>query len=232
LLRSLQVFDRQGIAIHKIYAGDQTDMAAWQELADILREPAQSIPLEIAPAAEKPIAKELVEIDAAALLEGWENLRDTHEFQGLLVKSGAQPTQAFRLAEGRFTSRLDLGAVRQLLTGASQQDLPIMVFVGNRGIIQIHTGPVARIEIMGPWLNVLDPDFNLHLREDRLGEAWLVRKPTVDGVVTSVETFDATGERIATFFGKRKPGEAELTSWQKLAQSLPVLQAAGEGAAA
>jgi putative hemin transport protein len=236
VLHSLQVFDRHGVAIHKIYAGDQTDMAAWQALTDMLREPDSSLPLEIVALTEKAKPKDLVEIDAAALLDGWANLQDTHEFQGLLTKTGTQPTQAFHLAEGRFTTRLDTGAVRQLLTDAAQQQVPIMVFVGNRGIIQIHTGPVARIEVMGPWLNVLDPDFNLHLREDRIGEVWHVEKPTTDGIVTSVEAFDAAGERIATFFGKRKPGQPELTSWQILAQALPRPSvrepAPGEGAAA
>jgi len=236
VLRSLQIFDRHGVAIHKIYAGDQTDMAAWQTLTDMLREPNPSLPLEIVVPSEKAKPKDLVEIDAAVLLDGWAKLQDTHEFQGLLTKTGAQPAQAFHLAEGRFTARLDTSAVRQLLTEAAQQQVPIMVFVGNRGIIQIHTGPVARIEIMGPWLNVLDPDFNLHLREDHIGEVWHVRKPTADGIVTSVEAFDATGERIATFFGKRKPGEPELTTWQALAQALPRPSgrepAPGEGAAA
>ena len=95
-----------------------------------------------------------------------------------------------------------------------------MVFVGNPGIIQIHTGPVARIQTVGEWLNVLDPEFNLHLREDKVAEVWRVEKPTTDGIVTSVEVFDDTGERMATFFGKRKPGEAELESWRDLVKSL------------
>jgi len=221
LLQSLQVFDRQGVAVHKIYAGEGTDMVAWQAMVELLRETGADLPLEIVAPAAKPAAKDIAAIDAAALLDGWQKLRDTHEFMGLLSKTGAQPTQAFRLAAGRFSTRLDNTATRALLTGASAQTVPIMVFVGNHGLIQIHTGPVARIEIMGPWLNVLDRDFNLHLREDRIGETWLVEKPTTDGVVTSVEVFEATGERIVTFFGKRKPGEAELNSWRLLAQALP-----------
>jgi putative hemin transport protein len=51
--------------------------------------------------------------------------------------------------------------------------------------------------------------------------AWLVRKPTSDGVVTSVEVFDDTGEVVAMFFGVRKPGELELPAWRDLAESLP-----------
>jgi len=230
LLRSLQVFDQSGVAVHKIYAGEGTDMAAWQDLTAMLRMAEQESALEIAAPPVKAAPKDLAAIDVAALLTGWENLQDTHEFIGLLSRNATQPTQAFRLAEGRFTRRIENGAVRQLLMAAAQEALPIMVFVGNHGIIQIHTGAVARIEVMGDWLNVLDPDFNLHLREDRIGEVWHVRKPTSDGVVTSVEVFDTEGERIVTFFGKRKPGEAELEGWRALAAALPPYSRAGAAA--
>lgn len=91
-----------------------------------------------------------------------------------------------------FTTRLSAQGTHDLLGRASEYGVPIMVFVGNPGLIQIHTGPVRRIERMGPWLNVLDPDFNLHIREDRIGETWLVRKP----------------------------GEPELVAWRDLAEGL------------
>ncbi|HLU69346.1 MAG TPA: ChuX/HutX family heme-like substrate-binding protein, partial [Fibrobacteria bacterium] len=88
-----------------------------------------------------------------------------------------------------------------MLELASARELPIMVFVGNPGCIQIHTGTVNNIKVMGPWLNVMDPEFNLHLREDRVAETWVVRKPTQDGTVTSIEAFTADGENIALLFG-------------------------------
>ena len=94
--------------------------------------------------------------------------------------------------------------------------VPIMVFVGNPGMIQIHGGPVQRVEVLGPWLNVLDRDFNLHLRADQVAHAWVVRKPTHDGIVTSLELFDAHGETIAMLFGERKPGQPERPEWRRL----------------
>jgi putative hemin transport protein len=219
VVRSLQVFDASGTAVHKIHAGEETDLAAWGALVEALRDPAPaSIAVKPAAAAKAPLRDH--EIDAASMLTDWQGMKDTHEFFGLLRKHKAAPTQAFRLAEGRFTSRLGVSAVRQMLQAASSLDVPIMVFVGNPGLIQIHTGPVKKIHVMGEWLNVLDPEFNLHLREDRLAEVWQVEKPTADGVITSVEAFDAGGERIATFFGKRKPGEPELQSWRALAHAL------------
>jgi putative hemin transport protein len=219
LMRSLQVFDAAGTAVHKIYAGEETDLAAWAALVEALRDPAPAA-IAVAPAAAPKTPLRDHEIDALSLLTDWQNMKDTHEFFGLLRRHKTTPTQAFRLAEGRFTSRLGVAAVREMLQAASSLDVPIMVFVGNPGLIQIHTGPVKRIQVLGEWLNVLDPEFNLHLREDRLAEVWQVEKPTVDGVITSVEAFDAAGERVATFFGKRKPGEPELQSWRALAHAL------------
>ena len=95
-----------------------------------------------------------------------------------------------------------------------------MIFVGNPGCIQIHTGPVKSVKLVEHWLNVLDPGFNLHLREDRIASAWVVKKPTVDGTVTSLELFDAAGETIAMLFGKRKPGLPEMPEWQATVERL------------
>jgi putative hemin transport protein len=42
----------------------------------------------------------------------------------------------------------------------------------------------------------------------------VVEKPTSDGIVTSLEVFDAQGGAMAMFFGARKPGQAELPGWR------------------
>jgi putative hemin transport protein len=68
---------------------------------------------------------------------------------------------------------------------------------------------------------VLDEDFNLHLREDHVAESWVVKKPTPDGAVTSLELYDAHGGQIAQVFGERKPGVPERDDWRALADGLP-----------
>ncbi len=68
---------------------------------------------------------------------------------------------------------------------------------------------------------MLDPDFNLHLREDQIDTAWVVRKPTRDGDVTSLELFDKDGFCFAQLFGARKPGKPELQGWRDLLAALP-----------
>jgi putative hemin transport protein len=98
--------------------------------------------------------------------------------------------------------------------------LPIMIFVGNDGIIQIHTGEVERLSEARGWFNILDERFNLHIKQDEIASAWVVKKPTSDGIVSSVELFNKAGENVALFFGKRKPGAPEKEEWREILSDL------------
>lgn len=217
---SLQFFDAAGTAIHKIFVKPQTDLAAFHALVARFRADDQAAGIAVqAPAAAAP-EKPDAEIDVAGFRNAWSSLRDTHEFFGMLRRFGLSRTQALRLAQPEFVQEIEPGAAGELLQAAAREGVSIMVFVGNHGMIQIHSGPVKKIVTMGPWLNVLDPGFNLHLREDQIARAWIVKKPTVDGMVTSVEFFDASGETIAMFFGERKPGKPELCEWRALVDKL------------
>jgi putative hemin transport protein len=82
---------------------------------------------------------------------------------------------------------------------------------------------VQTVRVMDNWLNVLDPDFNMHLRTDLIDSVWVVKKPTSDGVVTGIEVFSAQKEMVVQFFGLRKPGIPELAKWRDLVDTLPRL---------
>ncbi|MDO5624368.1 MAG: ChuX/HutX family heme-like substrate-binding protein [Pseudomonadota bacterium] len=224
---SLQFFDATGRAVHKVFVREATDLAAWRAVIDAFALPADAPATVFSAPAPPPAARPDADIDQGGLLGEWAQLEDTHDFFGLLKAYGVQREQALRLAEGRFTRTLATTAVRALLLAAALDGTPIMCFVGSSGCTQIHTGPVHRIEPMdmrgARWLNVLDPGFNLHLREDAIARVWVVEKPTTDGVVTAVEVFDAQGEVIAMFFGERKPGVPELPAWRALVADLPPL---------
>ncbi len=223
LRRSLQFFDANGDAVHKVFLTRTSDVAAYDAFVAAHAAPEAELAVEPRPApeAETPDA----EIDAAAFLGAWAALQDTHDFFPLLRDHGVGRTQALRLAEGRFTERAEPIAVRRVLEAAAETETPIMVFVGNPGAIQIHTGPVQKLVERGPWFNVLDPGFNLHLDETQIAEAWVVVKPTEDGDVTAVEAYDAEGHQIVQLFGKRKPGLPELEAWREIVASLPRLGA-------
>lgn len=216
---SLQFFDAHGTAVHKIYPRAGTDLPRWHTVADDYADAVGALPVFTPLPADDPAPSD-AGIDVAALGQAWAALRDTHEFHGLLKRHGVERQQALRLMEGRFTQRLPTDALRQLLQGASASAQPIMVFVGNPGCIQIHTGPVQRVEVLGPWLNVLDPGFNLHVRQDQLAAAWAVDKPTSDGTVSSLEVFDTQRRLVLQCFGARKPGQPEAPGWRTLLQAV------------
>ena len=77
-------------------------------------------------------------------------------------------------------------SVEALLHRASEKAVAIMIFVGNQGCIEIHSGPVSRIVEMGPWINVLDPGHDLHLRTEHIAEVYAVTKNTRRGPAISV----------------------------------------------
>jgi putative hemin transport protein len=218
--RSLQFFDAHGTAIHKVFCRPGSNMVAWHSLIDTFAAERQQPGIDVTPVAPKATETPDSRIDAAALRQAWAAMRDTHEFFGLLKAHGVTRTQAFRLADPQFAQRVETDAARLALEAAARDGVPIMVFVGNPGMIQIHSGPVKKIAVMGPWLNVLDQGFNLHLRHDHVAQAWVIGKPTSDGLVTSLELFDAHGETIAMLFGERKPGRPERADWRSLIAAL------------
>jgi putative hemin transport protein len=76
------------------------------------------------------------------------------------------------------------------------------------------------VKLAGPWLNVLDDGFNLHLRGDAIASSWIVRKPVPEGMVTSLELYAEDGTQIVQVFGKRKPGIPEREDWRALLAQL------------
>ncbi|MEM1348188.1 MAG: ChuX/HutX family heme-like substrate-binding protein [Myxococcota bacterium] len=221
VLRSIQFFAKDGTSLHKVYAKKTKQAEAFEALVARFAHEDQTPGEPWIAVDPKPEERPDEEIDVAGFQQEWRDLEDTHHFFGMLRRYDVRRTQALRLAPEGFTERLDLDAVRVMLDAASAEEVPIMVFVGSPGCIEIHTGPVRKIAEMGSWINVLDPRFNLHLQRDGVAEAWVVRKPTVDGIVTAVECFDADGGVVIMFFGKRKPGIPEDERWRDLVAKLP-----------
>lgn len=214
---SIQFFAKDGEAVHKIYLTPQSNKNAYDALVEKYRHEEQGKTQEVH-AWDDTVTEHANEtIDVPGFHQAWLDLEDTHDFFGLLKKYKLTRTQALRLApEGDYAVKVDPIAFRKIITLVAERATPIMVFVGNKGMIQIHTGPVKRLLDHQTWFNIMDPDFNLHVNEPHLKDVWVVRKPTKDGVVTALECFDVEGKQIVQLFGKRKPGIPELEAWQNI----------------
>lgn len=218
--RSFQFFDEFGNALHKIIIRENSDIFAYEKIIDQYQSTDQEPAIKITPHEVKHRPLIDVGIDIAEFQKGWLGMSDTHQFFDLLKQHKLSRIDALRFAPEGHAKRVPIGFTRELLRRISFRRIPIMVFVANRGVIQIHTGPISKVVMMDPWLNILDQNFNLHLREDHIDDSWIVRKPTDDGIVTSLELFDSAGEPIVMFFGERKPGTPELESWRRQVEDL------------
>ncbi len=217
--RSIQVFDAAGDAVHKIFLRDGSDLDHWTHLVQMLAadDQSQTMTVEQRKPAEAPKANP----DKTEVLRNeWAKMTDTHQFMRLTSKLKMNRLGAYRIAGAPLVRALDPDTIPQMFEQVRDQRLEVMVFVGNRGCIEIHGGPVKTLKQMGPWLNVLDPDFNLHLRTDYIAEVWAVTKPTQRGPAVSIEAFDAEGGLIFQIFGRRAGDTDHRPAWDALVAGL------------
>lgn len=208
--QSIQFFDHQGDALLKVYTTDNTDFDAWsQVLTHFIHADNPALELK---AVEEAVMTPTVEADK---LDGeWRAMTDVHQFFMLLKRHQLTRQQAFRLVKDDLACRVDNQALSHLLNQAKKDGNEIMIFVGNRGCVQIFTGEIQKVVPMENWINIFNPEFTLHLMGDTIAESWVTRKPTADGHVTSLELFAADGTQIAQLYGQRTEGQPEQEQWR------------------
>jgi len=221
--RSLQVFDAAGDAVHKIFLRDGSDLTAWDAAKTIMANDTVIPALKVA--ARKPTEAPKSDLSKVDILrKEWARMTDTHQFMRLTSKLKMNRLGAYRIAGDPFVRPLPPSAINEMLGALKASGTEVMLFVGNRGCIQIHSGPLATLRPMGPWQNVMDPRFNLHLRQDHIAEVWAVDKPTQRGAAVSVEAFDADGMLIFQVFGVPKEGRDSRPAWRAIVNDLPTLE--------
>ncbi|MBK5947495.1 hypothetical protein CCR83_13830 [Rhodobacter veldkampii DSM 11550] len=96
---------------------------------------------------------------------------------------------------------LPAGAAERLMKAAAEAGVPVSFRVGNRGCTGSFAGLIHKVVPYGPWMNVLDPGLELHLRSDHIAAV------RADG-----ETVRATGKDGALIIemGGLAPGWADL----------------------
>jgi putative hemin transport protein len=208
---SIQFFDHQGDAVHKVYTTDETHLAEWMALVE--RHVSAENPALTLQSAEVSAGNSSP--DSSKIDEEWRAMTDVHQFFQLLKRNELTRQQAFRAVGDDLAYRVDNSALSQILNAAHELQNEIMIFVGNRGCVQIFTGQLERLMPQDGWINVFNRSFTLHLIEGDIAESWITRKPTKDGIVTSLELFAADGTQIAQLYGQRTEGNPEQTQWRE-----------------
>ncbi|MGG4607670.1 hemin-degrading factor [Providencia sp. Me31A] len=222
---SIQFFDKHGDALHKIYATEQTDMDAWQNIIALYSSPENS-PLcldKTSPSLEIEINAELKQ----QIEQQWRDMKDVHQFFTILKNNNLHRQQVFRIVSQELAWQVPTHSLSTLLAQAHQIQNEIMLFVSNRGCVQIFTGRINKPSSLiidntqTHWLNISNTNMNLHINENEIDECWVTRKPTKDGFVTSLEVFDKQNNQIIQMYGQRSEGTPEQIEWCKQILALP-----------
>lgn len=218
--RSVQVFDAAGDAIHKVHLREASNAVGWDALVRALALPDQAPLAGFGPRALVEGARPQPD-RAEVLRREWAAMTDTHQFNTLVRRLKTNRLGAYRVVGAPHSRALSVAASDALFHRIRDLGQQVMLFVGNAGCIEIHSGPILDVTPMGPWLNVLDARFNLHLRADHVAEVWAVDKPTKRGPALSVEAFDAEGALIYQCFGMRPEKGGDAEGWAALVAGLP-----------
>lgn len=212
---SLQFFDRGGDAIHKIFLLEASDAGAYQELVARYRLPEQVAELDEVTDQSSVNSPAPPAIDADALRQRWTAIQDVHEGSRIIRDYGRGAPAVYRALGDKYAQLLPADSVETLLGVLAEHQQACMIFGMNNNAVQSYAGLLTKLLRTGPWFNVLDPDFNLHLRTDLIGEVWQVMKPSGDGEVHAINVFDQKGEEMLILTDQRGRGQPESSGWRE-----------------
>lgn len=222
---SLQFFDVDGTAVHKVHLTDDSDVQAFERIVadaepDATGTPAAAAGATFGPAKPSADRQGSDQVDPEELRARWAELTNVHQFSGMLRKLGIRRLAAVRAVGRAFAEPVAADSYRALFSAVKEGEVPVMVFVRSPGCTQIYKGTIGRLMDSGEYFNVFDPEFHLHMREPRLAEAWVVRKPTAEDTVTALEVYGADGELCLQVFGVRDDEGHESPDWRACVESL------------
>lgn len=214
--RSLQFYDTAGVALHKVFLRLQSDVAAYLALVEQFSDENQLPGITVRPSdATAPIR------DFQSFLIAWDRVHDARDLYALLAQCEGACLSYLQQLSAEVAQQVSVNAARELLESAAAETIAPLILTGNAGVTQAHSGPIDKVVVMGPWLNVLDPGFNLHLREDHIASAWIVIQSGLHGMFSVMVLLDQDGGLIGLFASASVAGKPEDRAWAKLIERLP-----------
>ncbi len=220
LRRSLQFFDATGMAVHKIYLTDNSKVTPYNTLKNKFSSDNQSQTVDVT-SSLKIKNESVVEINSEVLRDHWRSLNQIHDFKKMLGHFQLSRFEAITVAGSEFVTRIIPNMFRCFMEKIIEIKVPVMLFVSNKGVVQIHSGYIHNLKITGTWLNILDENFNFHLDEAAINSLYVVERPLSTGKLTSLELYDEQGNNIALIFGEYNSESGENPVWGDLLMSLP-----------
>ncbi|PID46839.1 MAG: hypothetical protein CSB47_01770 [Proteobacteria bacterium] len=216
--KSLQFFDHYGEAVHKIYLTQNSKLDAYQRIVEAFRSDDQTNRTAVEQVAQEVPAT--IQIDKGELRGRWSTIENAHQSDDLIEDFGGNRSTIYAALGEEYATRLDCGDAEVLLTLLSEHALSTNISVQNHAAVQSYCGSVKRLLRTGPWFNVLDPTFNLHLNTEQIAQVWVIKKPSDNGLLHSIDVLDNAGQSIVTIADDRLRNQPESAEWQEIVSKL------------
>ena len=114
-----------------------------------------------------------------------------------LLDSKIKINLPFDTINSKTTCRdISVKSLRLILENASDMKTPIQIHALGLGTIQYHRNTVRNIVDYGPWVNVIDQKFNLHVLENGLTRASLIQYQFKDCQKYLINFFDKNNTHV------------------------------------
>ena len=114
-----------------------------------------------------------------------------------LLDSKIKINLPFDTINSKTTCRdISVKSLRLILENASDMKTPIQIHALGLGTIQYHRNTVRNIVDYGPWVNVIDQKFNLHVLENGLTRASLIQYQFKDCQQYLINFFDKNNTHV------------------------------------
>lgn len=212
---ALCFFGADGKALHEIRLTARSEPAAWRALLG--RHAARSQHPAFTPVAPPAAAShgDHRPVDQAALAAAWSAVQTPQDAGALCGRAGITRLQALRALGAPWARRVPVATLQQTLRLAAAERTRLTLTAVNRACLQARSGPVDVLGEADGWFSVSSDDFRLRLRQAALDSAWIVRVPTRDGLVSSLEVYDGRC-LVASVEAERRPGRREPADWRRL----------------
>ncbi|MDP2177017.1 ChuX/HutX family heme-like substrate-binding protein [Methylicorpusculum sp.] len=212
---SLQFFAADGSAIHKLYMTAASDLKMYHALIKQLTSADQSQHQAIQ-SPPRFNRFNIATFNSRRVTQTTTHLhRDTEDFYSGLIKMGIVSPLVETSSSTLTFLRPDL--FHPVLNKVAAQDLYITICVRNYGCIQVYQGPIQNIRITGPWFNILDEHFSLHLNTEAVS-GFRVNTQSTDGkqVLKTLEIIDANHQMIALILLNAGQETDNVNLWNEL----------------
>lgn len=132
----------------------------------------------------------------------------------------ACPTAGAWLRQAEDAHPVSVAAVRAILEAARREAVPVSLAVPSPGAVQRFSGLLHDVAETPTGLACEAPWVRVRLETSRVVEVWMIRTPSLDGPMTSLELLDRTARVVASLSAARWPGKPEPEPWRRLVERL------------